>query len=269
MKEHTILRYQFLLDILPGIGEFLKRVHLGQFVIQKKRENDLVTEADLGAEKRLVTAIEKYFPMDGILGEEGSSKESQSGYQWIIDPVDGTTNYSHGLPLYGLSAGLYFIPEKKIHLGAVLFPEMNELYHASLGAGSFKNEKQIRVSSSLTLSDSLLSTGFPYDKSLNYDLLIEYYKNILMKSRGVRRTGAATLDICWVAEGRFDGYWEYGLKPWDSAAASLILTEAGGKLSNFTGGEFDPFEPMIVASNGLIHQEILDFFLENPWKPYP
>lgn len=229
-------------------------------MVSEKAIYDLVTEADIHSEKMILEEIEKNFPADGFLSEETGEKESASGYRWIIDPIDGTTNFAHKLPLYGVSVALEQIETKTPVLGIVLVPALNQCYHAILGEGAFCDKKPIKVSQTQTMKDSLFTTGFPYDRNNSLDVLLTYYKSILKKSRGIRRTGAATIDLCWVADGKFEGYYELGLKPWDMAAAGLIVTEAGGKITTLDGNNFDIYTPSIVASNGHVHMMLLNEF---------
>jgi myo-inositol-1(or 4)-monophosphatase len=258
MNSEIQERYNHFYPFIFKVGDFLIEIHQKKnFEILKKGMFDLVTEADIGSEKMVIDEILKYFPEDSILGEESGEVKGTSNYRWIIDPLDGTTNYSHNLPLYGVSIGLEQISSSQIVVGLVFFPELKDIYHAVKGNGAFKNKEKISVSQTLELKDSLFSTGFPYDRGDKIDLLLTYYKNILLRSRGIRRTGAATLDLCWLAEGKFDGYYEIGLKPWDMAAAGLIAMEAGAKLTTFEGKSYSPYIPNLIASNSKIHEKIL------------
>ena len=260
------LRFSHFERFIFKVGEFLKSLQATEFQINKKARFDLVTEADLGSEKMVRDEIQKNFPNDGILGEEGGEVQGTNEFRWVIDPLDGTTNFSHKIPLYGVSIGLENLKTKKVEMGLVFFPELNDFYYAIRGKGSFKNGKPISVSKTSEISDALLSTGFPYTRDTKrYELLILYYKNILIKSRGVRRTGAATLDLCWLAEGKFDAFWEAGLKPWDTCASSLIVEEAGGVITTFDGNEFTLDSPTILATNSKLHGDLLLEFQTSPW----
>lgn len=255
-------RYHHFSNFIFKVGDFLLDVHKKiSFEIRNKGTYDLVTEADIGSEKMVIDEILKYYPNDSILGEESGEVAGNSDYRWVIDPLDGTTNYSHKLPLFGISIGLEQISSSKIVMGLVYFPALQEFYSAIRGEGSFKNRIRISVSETADLDKSLFSTGFPYDRSNKIDLLMGYYKNILLKSRGIRRTGAATLDLCWLAEGRFDGYYEMGLKPWDMAAACLIVEEAGGRLSTMDGKDYSPYTPSLLATNANLYQKVLQEFV--------
>ncbi len=252
--------YHFL-NFLPQVASFLAEKHNSpNLSINEKRLYDLVTEADLGAEKMVLDEIRKFYPQDSFLSEEFGDYQGKSGFRWVIDPLDGTTNYAHGLPLYGVSVGLESEETKEPVLGMVFFPELNTFYHAIKGKGAFREKKQIHVSKRKSMKESLFVTGFPYDRKNSLDVLMAYYKSILEKSRGVHRTGAATLDLCWVAEGKFDGYYELGLKPWDMAAAGLIVQEAGGRLSTMDGNDFSIYIPSLLATNGLLHDFLLNEF---------
>jgi myo-inositol-1(or 4)-monophosphatase len=261
MHSEITNRFQHFQQFVPKVGQFLAEIHLKPALdIQKKGIFDLVTEADIGSEKMVIEEILKEFPGDSILGEESGEVKGNSDFRWIIDPLDGTTNYSHNLPLYGVSIGLEQISSARIVAGLVYFPELGDFYTAVRGQGAFKNRNRIRVSNTSEIKDSLFCTGFPYDRGNKLDQLMAYYKNILMKSRGIRRTGAATLDLCWLAEGRFDGFWEIGLKPWDMAAACLIIEEAGGKLNSLDGKEYSQYNPSLIATNGVLHEKFLKEF---------
>lgn len=252
-------RFNLCMNFAPKVSEFLVKMRKNSDIgIQKKAEIDLVTQADLGAERLIQEEISNYFPQDSILGEEGGKTEGDSRYQWIIDPLDGTTNYAHGLPLYGSCIALQNVETKKVEFGVFLAPALGDTYHAIRGLGAFKNKQQIHISDTRKLQDSLLVTGFPYDRSNKLERLLLINKLFLKRTRGVRRTGSAGLDLCWTSEGRFDGYWEEGLKPWDMAAGSIILQEAGGKITTYDGNEFHPDIPTVVASNGHIHSSMIE-----------
>lgn len=263
MDSELLSRTYHFLNFLPNVGEFLKRKHTESSLrIDEKSLYNLVTEADLHAEKMILSELAANFPRDGFLSEEAGEKHGTSGYLWVIDPLDGTTNYTHKLPLYGISIGIVDATDLTPLAGMVCFPELDLTYHATRGEGAFRNKTKIYVSQTKTMKDSLFVTGFPYDRNLSLDTLMSYYKSILSKSRGIRRTGAATLDLCWVADGRFDGYYELALKPWDMAAGALIVLEAGGKLSSMDGNDFHIKTPSLLASNGFLHEYLLTEFTE-------
>ena len=237
-------------------GRILKDNVNGTRDISYKGEINMVTEMDRLSEKTVVATILKAFPGHGILAEEGSRVESSSGFLWIIDPLDGTTNYAHGYPSFSISIGLQRNGE--IMLGVVYDPMRNELFSAVKGAGSQLNSRPIAVSRSDVLIRSLLATGFPYDRVLSRENNLNFFNALIMVSQEVRRSGAASLDLCNLAAGRLDGYWELKLHPWDVTAGSLIVQEAGGKVSDFSGTRFSIHDTEIIASNGMIHDQMLD-----------
>ena len=224
--------------------------------IDHKGAVDLVTEADRAAEQAIVAEIRDRFADHDILAEEGDYGQRRNDHCWIIDPLDGTTNFAHGFPWFAVSIGLEIAGQ--IVIGVVLNPHNNELFVAERGAGAFLTDRRLSVSRVERLDRSLLATGFPYDRketaANNYDNFV----NFQQAAQACRRPGVASLDLASVAAGRFDGYWEMKLKPWDVAAGSLLVAEAGGMLSDFAGGDFDIHGREVVASNGLIHQSMLD-----------
>jgi myo-inositol-1(or 4)-monophosphatase len=217
---------------------------------------DLVTEVDRGCEALIVEALEAKRPRDGILGEEGSEREPNgSAWRWIVDPLDGTTNYAHGYPRFCVSIGVECDGVRE--LGVVYDPLMNELYHAARAAGAFRNDRPIRVSGEDRLDRSLLATGFAYDRRSSEVDNLDHFAAFLKSARALRRDGSAALDLCYVASGRLDGYWELKLQPWDVAAGYLVLEEAGGRASDFSGDLADGSGTQVVASNGRIHDSML------------
>ncbi len=237
-------------------GKILNRLFGQVRQITKKSDIDLVTEADLQSEKKVIEIIRKTFPRDNILAEEAGEHVHSSNRTWIIDPLDGTTNFVHGFPFFAISIGLE-VDEESV-MGVVLNPFMNELFEATKGAGAFLNSKSIRVSQTRTLKESLLATGFPYDIHERADDIMGRLKKMLVTTQGVRRPGAAALDMCYVAAGRLDGFWEQGLHPWDTAAGMVITEEAGGKLSTYQGEPYTPFQKSIVTSNQFIHDAMVE-----------
>ncbi len=203
--------------------------------------------------------ILKAFPTHDLLTEESVPTGKGSDYKWIIDPLDGTTNYAHHFPQVGVSIGLEY--KGKIILGGVYDPFRDELFWAQKGRGAWMERagrrKRLSVSSAPTLSRSLLMTGFPYDRRERVDLYLSYVKAFMQRIQGIRRAGAAALDLCWVAAGRVEGYWEWRLKPWDVAAGSLIAEEAGGRLTDFSGKRFSIYGEQTLATNGKVHREML------------
>ncbi|MGE5619088.1 MAG: inositol monophosphatase family protein [Sphingomonadaceae bacterium] len=223
--------------------------------IQYKGEINLVTDADRQAEEAIVSLLRSRFPDHQILAEEGSTGGDSHSHRWIIDPLDGTTNYAHGYPHFAVSIALE--RDGSIVLGVVYDPILNELFLAKAGEGAWLNGEPLRVSTVDRLVRSLLCTGFPYDRSLFTENL-RRWNYFVRRAQGVRRDGSAALDICYVAAGRFDAFWENHLFPWDAAAAILLVREAGGTVTDYSGGEPDIYRGEIVASNGLVHAAMLE-----------
>jgi myo-inositol-1(or 4)-monophosphatase len=224
--------------------------------ITYKGDINLVTEMDMRSERAIVATLRKAFPEHGIIAEEETDLRNDSGFRWIIDPLDGTTNYAHGYPCFSVSIALE--RQGEVIVGVVYDPMREELFSAQKGAGAFVNGKGIRVSSVDTLIKGLLSTGFPYDRKLSGKNNMDFFHDLLMASQEVRRDGSAALDLCSVAAGRFDGFWELKLKPWDVAAGSLIVNEAGGVVSDLAGNPVGLDAGEILASNGRIHQQMVE-----------
>jgi len=224
--------------------------------IDYKGRINLVTNVDKEAEIAVIDTITKNYPEHNILTEETEHKQDETqSYRWVIDPLDGTTNYVHGFPFVCVSIALQKNDESIV--GVVYNPILEELFYAEKGKGSFRNNKQISVSENTDFSKSLLATGFPYDMLNEERNNIQNFSKLIKKCRGIRRPGAAALDMCYVACGIFDGYWELELFPWDTAAGLIILQEAGGKITKFDGSKFSIFDKEIAASNGKIHEEML------------
>jgi myo-inositol-1(or 4)-monophosphatase len=240
-------------------GILRENIH-GVREISYKGDINLVTEMDLRSERAIVAVIHASFPGHGIVAEEETSNRSGSGYTWVIDPLDGTTNYAHGYPCFSVSIALEH--NNEIILGVVYDPMRDEMFTARKGEGAFLNGKTIRVSMIDTLIRGLLATGFPYDRKVSEKNNMDYFHELLMASQEVRRDGSAALDLCYVASGRFDGFWELKLKPWDVAAGSLIVREAGGMLSDFSGTGFSIHDSEILASNGKIHGQMREILNE-------
>jgi len=236
-------------------GHVLRENIHGTRQITYKGDINLVTEMDMRSERTIVEILRAAFPDHGIIAEEETKIRNDSGYSWIIDPLDGTTNYAHGYPCFSVSIALEY--KGAIIVGAVYDPMREELFSAQKGQGAFLNGKPIRVSAADTLIKSLLATGFPYDRKVSEKNNMVFFHDLLMASLEVRRDGSAALDLCSVAAGRFDGFWELKLKPWDVAAGSLIAQEAGGRVSDFTGTHFSIHDDEILASNGKIHEQML------------
>ena len=224
--------------------------------IEQKGPNDFVSEVDRQAEEKVIETLLTSFPNHGILAEESGEIEGSEDYRWIIDPLDGTTNYAHGYPCFCISIAVEY--EGEILYGAIYDPMREELFTAEKGGGAHLNEKAITISSTQDLNRSLLCTGFPYDVRDDIDNNIIPFRNFLLKAQAVRRDGSAALDLCYIAAGRFDGFWEQKLHPWDVAAGSLLVTEAGGTMSTFKGEKFSIYANEIVASNGKIHPQMVE-----------
>ena len=224
--------------------------------IDKKGRIDLVTEVDLASERMFRALIAERFPEHEVLAEEmGGSASVPSGPCWVFDPLDGTTNFAHGLPIFCASLALEI--DGVAQVAAVFDPTRKELFTAERGGGAFLNGRPLRVSTAATLVDSLLVTGFPYDVQERVDTLVRLFAAFLREARAVRRLGSAAIDLCYIAAGRFDGFWEYDLKPWDMSAGALLVTEAGGRVTNIDGTPFASRGRHILASNGHLHDAML------------
>jgi myo-inositol-1(or 4)-monophosphatase len=223
--------------------------------VDKKGTIDLVTEVDLEVERMFRALIAERFPEHEVLAEELGGSTAPARFRWVFDPLDGTTNYAHGLPIFCASLALEI--DGRAEVGAVYDPTRRELFTAERGVGAFVNGAPLRVSSTTTLLDSLLVTGFPYDVHKHTADLVEMFGAFLGTARAVRRLGSAALDLCYVASGRFEGFWEQHLKPWDVAAGALIAEEAGARVTGMDGSPFDPAAAHLVASNGRIHDAML------------
>jgi len=229
----------------------------GKAAIGYKGEVNLVTEADRASEKSIISLIRKRFPGDEILAEETGSHKTGSKRKWLIDPLDGTTNYAHGFPFWAISIALEI--EGKVVLGIVYDPSRDELFTARKGEGAFLNERRISVSQEKELGKSLLTTGFPYNIRETTNDNLDNFARFCKKARAVRRPGSVALDLSYLACGRFDGYWELSISPWDVAAGILILEEAGGMVSDFSGKKLDIYkEKDILATNGKIHNQMME-----------
>jgi len=226
--------------------------------IGRKRDyNDLVTEVDKKCEAKIIEIINNRFPEHNLLGEEGGSLHKKSDYIWIVDPIDGTVNYAHAVPIYCVSIALEI--KGVISLGIVYSAMTNEKFWAEKGKGAYLNDKKISVSDVEFLKDGLLVTGFPYGAKDNMDHCIDHFVNFVRMGLPVRRLGSAAIDICYLACGRFDGFWEVNLNSWDVAAGYLILTEAGGKVTDFKGNDYSVYGKQILATNGrTIHKEMIE-----------
>ena len=246
-------------EVAREAGALLTELSTQPLNIGYKRPADLVTVADRRSEALIVGKLRSRFPDHAIVAEEGGNHKSSSDYCWYVDPLDGTTNYAHGFPVYCVTLGLAYRDE--VIAGVVFDPTRNELYSAERGAGAFLNGTRLHVSSAENLSESLVGTGFPPFAS-NHDLNVKFYFRFTELSHGIRRAGSAALDLCCVAAGRFEGFWELKLNPWDKAAGTLMVTEAGGRVSDVRGGRYSVLGEDVFASNGLVHDQMLKVFAE-------
>ena len=245
-------------------GDILKE-NLGKIKrIDYKGRVSLVTDIDRKAEERIIGIIKERYPSHDILTEESRIKERGNQYKWIIDPLDGTTNYVHGYPRYCISIALE--KDGGVVLGVVYDPVPEELFLAEKGKGATLNERRISVSKIDKLDKGLLATGFPYDRREKADEYLKIYREFMVNAQGVRRDGAAALNLCYTANGRFDGFWEEQLAPWDVAAGSLIVIEAGGRVTDFKGNRLDIYGKEILASNGRIHREMEEIITKTTKK---
>lgn len=250
-------------DYLPPMQELAREAgsvllsYFGKVAIEYKGEVDLVTEADRSSEKLIVRRIRQQWPSHNVMGEEGSRTETGSDFRWYVDPLDGTTNFAHGYPVFCVSIALEYKAERIA--GVIYDPCRNEMFAAEKGAGATLNGRGIHVSKISRLAECLVATGFPSHKR-HKNPNIHFYHQITLRSHGVRRAGSAALDLCCVACGRYDAFWEFNLNPWDTAAGSLLVQEAGGRITNFTGGPFEISSREVLASNALVHDELLREF---------
>ncbi len=244
----------FTIRLANKAGEYLKDNLHGEITIEHKGRIDLVTNIDRLSQERIVSEIERTYPDHGILAEEGFSKKGSSAFTWVIDPIDGTNNFVHRIPFFCVAIAV--LKNGEPFLGVCRNPESGETFWAQTGRGAFKNGAPIRVSRTRRMIDSLIATGFPYDRD-DLTSLMARFERVLRKARGIRRMGSAELDLCMVASGSLDGFWEQGLKPWDMAAGVVILTEAGGEVTSIDGGPFDLERGDIIASNAMVHEELL------------
>ena len=238
-----------------GAKELLRYFDTDFKITNKEGINNPVTEADYAAEKAIFEVIQQEFPNHYILSEEEGAIKTDSEYKWIIDPIDGTINFANSIPICCVSIGLEYKGE--MIMGAVYNPFMNEFYFAEKNHGSFLNDKKLCVSNKTAVVQSCLVTGFPYTYLDEPNGPLQVFEKLIRKGVPVRRLGSAALDLCWVAAGRFDGFYEHKLQPWDSAAGVLIVQEAGGRVSDFDDNPYSVYHPQIVATNGKIHEELL------------
>ena len=243
------------LEVVQASGRLIReRLHTA-FEVSHKGAINLVTEVDLAAEEIIVAGIHKAFPTHAILAEENHDDVTDAAVKWVIDPLDGTTNFAHGYPFFSVSIGLEISGE--VEWGAVFDPVRNDLYTARRGQGAFCNGGQLQVSDVASLGAGLLATGFPYDIRTSSQNNLDNFCAFAVHAQGIRRSGSAAIDLCHVAAGHLDGFWELKLNPWDCAAGYLIVREAGGMVTNFSGRPGSIYEREVIASNGLIHREMI------------
>jgi myo-inositol-1(or 4)-monophosphatase len=244
-------------EAAKAAGAVIQSYFQGVFKIESKEGiNNLVTEVDNHSEKIIIDIIKRDFPTHSIISEEVGELMQDSEYQWIIDPIDGTVNFAHGIPICCVSIGLRH--SGKMIMGVVYTPMMNEFFFAERGQGATLNGMPIKVSQKADFKTACLVTGFPYKWPETKEHPIKVFERMILQGLPVRRLGSAAIDLCWVACGRFDGFWEYNLNSWDVAAGYLIVREAGGRISNFDGSETTVFEKETLATNGLIHEQMLN-----------
>jgi myo-inositol-1(or 4)-monophosphatase len=242
-------------------GELLRANWMQAKRIETKSDlTDLVTNVDKEADAMITDFLRSTFPDHGIVSEESPAVQGKGSYCWYIDPIDGTANFAHTYPHFSVSIAL--AQGASMIVGVVYDPLRDETFCAQRGKGATLNGTPIHVSSAPSLDRSLMLTGFPYDRRQRSDFYLRFYRAFMLRAQGVRRSGCASLDLCYVAAGRADGFWEWRLYPWDTAAGALIVEEAGGKMSDFSGSAFDLFGEQTLASNGLVHQEAVTILQE-------
>ena len=255
--EEALLQYLATAAAAAKSAGALQRERLwSEHTVTLKGEVDLVTEVDRLSEELIVAALRASFPDHGFLAEENVYQSGSAPFKWIVDPLDGTTNYAHGYPWFCVSIALEHNDE--VLVGVIYHSMMDELFTAVKGRGAFLNGNRISVSARSPLRGSLIATGFPYDRTRDNENNFEHFVDFQLAARAVRRAGAAALDLAYVAAGRLDGYWECKLKPWDVAAGSLLIAEAGGQVTNHAGQPYSVYDHRILVSNGRIHEEMLD-----------
>ena len=261
-KEFTVLQ-----ECLQLAARLIRR-HMGKVSFELKGKANLVTQVDLAVQKAVLSHIRKNFPDHDYLAEEDGLKNTRSPYTWVLDPIDGTTNFAHTFPQCSTSLALFYKNEPV--LGGVINPITHEIFLAQKGKGATLNGKKIHVSKTTSVGDSLLITGFPYNRFHRMEELLNRFALFMNASHDIRRLGSAALDLCWLAAGRADGYWEDNLNPWDVSAGVLILQEAGGKVTDYSGKKFrkiKDYGSTLLASNGKIHKSMLEILHQsNPEK---
>jgi myo-inositol-1(or 4)-monophosphatase len=249
-----------VIQIAKEAGEIVRDGFGKNFSVEyKTNASNLVTEIDKKSEAAIIAFINKEFPTHAVLAEESGAHKSTSEYLWVVDPIDGTTNFAHGLPIFSVSIG---VQKNKETICGVVYDVMNNtIYSSEKGGGAFRDGQKLQVSTNCDLEKSCLVTGFPYNISENPDFAIERFVAFLKTSRAVRRLGSAAIDMCLVATGVFDGFWEVELHPWDVCAAKLLIEEAGGIVTNFAGEQIDIYSQQFLACNKNIHQNMVDVLL--------
>ncbi|MEJ2617777.1 MAG: inositol monophosphatase family protein [Ignavibacteriaceae bacterium] len=248
---------QDIINISKEAGEIVREGFGKKLKIEyKSNETNLVTEIDKASEKHILDFIKKKYPAHNILAEESGEKKSGSEYLWVVDPLDGTTNFAHGLPIFSVSIGLQ--KNGKTIIGVVYDVMQDITYFAEEGSGAYANTERIKVSLNEKINHSVLVTGFPYNISENPENALEIFSALTRKARAIRRLGSAAIDLCYVARGVFDGFWELFLHPWDICAGMLIVEEAGGFITDFNGKAIDIYTKRILASNKVIHSKLMD-----------
>jgi myo-inositol-1(or 4)-monophosphatase len=240
-------------------GALIAGYHARGIAYELKGDFDLVTEADRASERLIIERLRSHFPTHSIVAEEGGGVEGSSEYRWYVDPLDGTTNFAHGFPMFNVTLGLEKAGE--LIAGVVYHPIHDEMFSAEAGGGAYLNNHRIRVSKAARVEDALVATGFPSRKR-HENVNVHFYYQLAMMSHGVRRAGAAALDLAYVACGRLDAFWEFGLHPWDMAAGVLLVREAGGTVSDMHGGPFSLRGPHMLADNSLLHRPMVELFGE-------
>jgi len=244
-------------EIAREAGALLSGFFERRVPFELKGEHDLVTEADRTSERLVIERLRAHFPSHSIVAEEGGGHQGSSEYCWYVDPLDGTTNFAHGFPMFNVTMALEQAGE--LIAGVIFDPVRNEMFASERGSGAYLNQQRIRVSKATRLEDTLVATGFPSLKR-HQNVNIHFYYQLAMITHGVRRAGSAALDLAYVASGRLDGFWEFGLKPWDMAAGILLIHEAGGKCSDMHGGAMALRGPHLLATNGTVHDSVVEIF---------
>ena len=254
---------RFSMDVCREAGKFLlSSFRSKDMEISYKSRTDMVTNMDYKSEKFLFNCIREQYPDHDIIAEEGSKKDTGSEYIWYVDPLDGTNNYAHGIPFFCVSAGVYSRSAESVVAGAVYDPCHDEMFSAVKNCGAFCNDEPVKTSDIQEMGVALLATGFPYNKDDMTRNNLNEFNRFLPRVQCIRRIGSAALDLCCIASGRMDGYWEPMLKPWDTAAGSLIVSEAGGKVTKYNGETYDPEYPEILATNGFLHSRMVSILTD-------